>query len=81
MGNWQAEAQTAAVERELADARRDLDRVNLRRQTAQQAVAAEVAGLGDAWRRGIGRVLEAEVAAEDLRRRAREESRRLAAAS
>ena len=67
------------MERELADARRALDRVNLRRRNAQQGVAAEVHGLNDAWRRGVGRVLEAEAAAEELRRRIREETRKLAA--
>ena len=67
------------MERELADARRALDRINLRRRTAQQGVAAEVQGLNDAWRRGVGRVLEAEAAAEELRRRIREETRKLAA--
>ncbi|KAI0009951.1 Pre-mRNA-splicing factor SPF27 [Xylariaceae sp. FL0662B] len=69
VGNWQLEAELARLERELAAARRDVDLVNLRRRGAQNdaAAGAELRGLEDAWRRGVGRVLETEVAAEALR--------------
>ena len=99
VGNWRgAEAEAAALERELAAVRRALDRVNLRRRAAQVGdlgaggdlgtgggldgaggVAAELKGLADAWRRGVGRVLETEAAAEELRRQVLEERRKLAA--
>ncbi|RYO85281.1 hypothetical protein DL766_009024 [Monosporascus sp. MC13-8B] len=69
VGNWSGlEAETAALERELAAARREIDRVNVRRRQAQDEAAGELRGLEDAWRRGVGRVLEAEAAAEALRR-------------
>lgn len=79
VGNWQLEAELRAVETELADARREIDVLTVRRQRAQADVAAEVRGLDDGWRRGVGRVLEAEVAAEGLRREVREAERARAA--
>lgn len=68
VGNWQLEGELRAVERELAATRREIDLLTIQRQRAQGDAAAEVRGLDDAWRRGVGRVLEAEVAAEGLRR-------------
>ncbi|RYP78346.1 hypothetical protein DL771_000531 [Monosporascus sp. 5C6A] len=76
VGNWSGlEAEAAALERELAAARREIDRVNVRRRQAQDEVAGELRGLEDAWRRGVGRVLEAEAAAEALRRQVLERRR------
>ena len=69
VGNWQLEAELRAVEAELAAARRDVDRLTVRRQRLQGDAAAELRGLDETWRRGVGRVLETEVAAEQLRRR------------
>lgn len=68
MGNWQLEAELRALEREVAAARRDVDLITLRRQRLQRDSGGEITGLDEAWRRGVGRVLEAEVAAEGLRR-------------
>ncbi|RYP92054.1 hypothetical protein DL770_001832 [Monosporascus sp. CRB-9-2] len=76
VGNWAGlEAEAAALERELAAARREVDRVNVRRRQAQDEAAGELRGLEDAWRRGVGRVLEAEAAAEALRRQVLERRR------
>ncbi|RYP39346.1 hypothetical protein DL767_002257 [Monosporascus sp. MG133] len=76
VGNWSGlEPETAALERELAAARREVDRVNVRRRQAQDEAAGELRGLEDAWRRGVGRVLEAEAAAEALRRQVLERRR------
>ncbi|RYP88558.1 hypothetical protein DL769_000254 [Monosporascus sp. CRB-8-3] len=76
VGNWSGlEAEAAALERELAAARREVDRVNVRRRQAQDEAAGELRGLEDAWRRGVGRVLEAEAAAEALRRQVLERRR------
>lgn len=75
-GNWQLEAELKAVERELAATRREIDVLTVRRQRVQGDVAAELRGLDDGWRRGVGRVLEAEVAAEGVRRNVVEEQRR-----
>ncbi|KAI0594656.1 Pre-mRNA-splicing factor SPF27 [Biscogniauxia sp. FL1348] len=81
VSNWGLEAELAALERDLAAARRDIDLVNLERRRAQDAVAGEMAALSDAWRTGVGRVLETEVAAEGLRRQVLERRRQGAAAA
>ena len=75
VGNAALEAEVAALERELAAARRDVDLTTVARQRAQEAVAGELRGLDEAWRKGVGRVLETEVAAEGMRRRV-DEARR-----
>ncbi|ROV96285.1 hypothetical protein VMCG_07710 [Cytospora schulzeri] len=68
VGNWHLEAELRALEREVAGARREIDLVTIRRQRVQEEVGGEIRGLDDTWRRGVGRVLETEVAAEGLRR-------------
>ncbi|ROV93969.1 hypothetical protein VSDG_06298 [Cytospora chrysosperma] len=68
VGNWHLEAELKALEREVAGARREIDLVTIRRQRVQEEVGGEIRGLEDTWRRGVGRVLETEVAAEGLRR-------------
>ncbi|KAI0402536.1 Pre-mRNA-splicing factor SPF27 [Xylaria palmicola] len=76
VANWHAEAgDLAALERDLAAARRDVDVVNLERRRRQDDVGEELRALGDAWRRGVGRVLETEVATEALRRQVLEKQR------
>lgn len=67
MGNWQSEAVLAQLERDFAAARRDVDVVNIARRRLQDDVGEELRALEDAWRRGVGRVLETEVATEALR--------------
>ncbi|KAJ3462906.1 hypothetical protein MRS44_007692 [Fusarium solani] len=67
------------LERELAATKREVDIVNLERQKRQGAVGAEIKALDDTWRAGVGRVLETEVAVEELRGRIREELARRAA--
>lgn len=75
VGNWQLEAELHALERELADAKRDVDLVTLQRQRAQADAGGEIRNLDETWRRGVGRVLETEVAAEALRRQVLEAER------
>ncbi|GAP91184.1 putative bcas2 family protein [Rosellinia necatrix] len=75
VGNWQAEADLAALERDLAAARRDVDLVNLARRRLQDDVADELRGLEDTWKKGVGRVLETEVATEALRQQVLERRR------
>lgn len=79
VGNWQLEAELRAVERELAEARREIDLLTVRRQRMQGEVGGELRGLEENWRRGVGRVLETEVAAEGVRREVLEMERRRAA--
>ncbi|KAI0101782.1 Pre-mRNA-splicing factor SPF27 [Nemania sp. FL0031] len=67
VGNWQSEAALAALERDLAAAKREVDVVNIQRRRLQDEVGEELRGLEDAWKRSVGRVLETEVATEALR--------------
>ncbi|EAQ92452.1 hypothetical protein CHGG_00687 [Chaetomium globosum CBS 148.51] len=78
VGNAALEGEVRAAEQELAGARREVDATTLRRRAAQDAVAGEMAALEEAWRRGVGRVLETEAAVEGLRREGLELRRRLA---
>ncbi|KAF4999084.1 hypothetical protein FGRMN_2699 [Fusarium graminum] len=73
LGNHGLEAELQALECELAATKREVDIVNLERQKRQTAVGAEIRTLDDTWRVGVGRVLETEVAVEELRGRIREE--------
>lgn len=55
------------LERELAERNAEIDRVVIERKNAQEAVRGEVKGLEEGWKKGVGRVLETEVAADGLR--------------
>ena len=67
MHNWQLEADLKTLEAELAGARAEVDRLTVERRRSQEDVAGEMRGLEEQWRRGVGRVLEAEVAVDGLR--------------
>lgn len=67
VANWQLEGELRALEAELAAAKRQVDVLAIRRRRAQDDVAAELRGLDDSWRRGVGQVLEIEVATYRLR--------------
>ncbi|KAI1416255.1 Pre-mRNA-splicing factor SPF27 [Hypoxylon sp. FL1857] len=75
VGNWQAESELRALERELEAMRREIDVVNIQRRQAQDEVGGELRGLEETWRRGVGRVLETEVATEALRQQVLERQR------
>ncbi|KAK4156288.1 Pre-mRNA-splicing factor SPF27 [Chaetomidium leptoderma] len=70
VGNHFLEAELRALEAELAGCRREIDLVTLQRKETQQGGGAgpEMEALEEAWKRGVGRVLETEAAAEGLRR-------------
>jgi len=80
IGNWHLEGEVKAVEKELAETKREIDRVSLARQGMQEAAGAELKSLEETWKAGVGRVLETEAAAEKLRIEVLEERRRLAEA-
>lgn len=79
MGNYQLEAELKSLERELAEAKRDIDLLTVTRRRVQEEAAGEIRGLEDTWKKGVGRVLETEVATEELRREVLEVRRKLAA--
>ncbi|KAI2639060.1 Pre-mRNA-splicing factor SPF27 [Hypomontagnella submonticulosa] len=75
VGNWQLEAELRAMERELEATKKEIDIVNIQRRRVQDEVGGELKGLDETWRRGVGRVLETEVATEALRQQVLEKQR------
>ncbi|KEZ38641.1 Bcas2 family protein [Scedosporium apiospermum] len=75
VANWQLESYLTILEAELAAARASVDRLALERRRAQDHVAAEMAGLEDAWKKGVAKTLETEVAVEEVKREIRERMR------
>ena len=70
------EEELKTLEKDLAETKREIDLVNLARKQRQEEVKAEMDGLEETWKKGVGRVLETEVAVEELRREIREQMRR-----
>ncbi|QSZ31645.1 hypothetical protein DSL72_001212 [Monilinia vaccinii-corymbosi] len=68
IGNAQLEDILKGLEQEVAAKKDEIDVVVIGRKNAQEAVEAEIKGLEDGWKKGVGRVLETEVAAEGVRR-------------
>ncbi|CAG9949648.1 unnamed protein product [Clonostachys rosea f. rosea IK726] len=75
VGNHQLEAGLRRLEGDLADAKREIDIVNIERQRRQEDVKGEMHTLEETWRKGVGRVLETEVAVEELKEQIRNEMR------
>ncbi|KAI1121925.1 Pre-mRNA-splicing factor SPF27 [Nemania abortiva] len=75
VANWQSEAVLAALERDLAAAKREVDVVNIQRRRLQDEVGEELRGLEETWKRGVGRVIETEIATEALRHQVLERQR------
>ncbi|KAI9853957.1 MAG: hypothetical protein M1824_000787 [Vezdaea acicularis] len=67
VGNAQLEDVLRDLEMELASTQEQTDAVNKSRKGAQESVRGEMEGLDQAWQKGIGRVIEVEVAAEEMR--------------
>ena len=75
IGNSQLEDVLRGLERELAERKTEIDMLAVERRSAHESVGGEVKGLEEAWKRGVGRVLETEVAAEGVRREVLERRR------
>ncbi|MCJ1410125.1 hypothetical protein MMC19_004210 [Ptychographa xylographoides] len=75
IGNSQLEEILKKVDTELVEIRAMAEKVNLERQTVQEGVRGEMAGLDDGWRKGIGRLVEVQIAAEQVRREILEKRR------
>lgn len=67
ISNSQLEDILKSLETELANTKAEVEQVEGVRRAQQEAVAGEVKGLEEAWRRGVGRMIETEVAAEGVR--------------
>ncbi|XDG04403.1 hypothetical protein ABKA04_004018 [Annulohypoxylon sp. FPYF3050] len=75
IGNWQLEAEVQALERELAETKKEIDVVNIQRRRAQDEVGGELKGLDETWKKGVSKVLETEIATEGLRQQVLEKQR------
>jgi pre-mRNA-splicing factor SPF27 len=75
VGNSQLEDILKGIETELADVRKQQDEVESMRRSQQQSVQGEIQTLEGTWKKGVGRVLETEVAAEGLKQQILEKRR------
>lgn len=78
IGNSQMEEILRGMEKELADTKSASEEVNKQRKIAQDASFGELTSLEETWKRGVGAVLDVELASEGLRMQILEQ-RRLAA--
>lgn len=78
IGNSQLEEILRSVEKELAETNEAVEGVHKERKLVQESGHGELAGLEDTWRRGVGSILEVEVAAEGLRQQILEQRRQQA---
>ena len=67
VGNAQSEDVLRGIEKELMETQGSVDRVNQARKIEQLAAKGELDTLNQSWRVGIGRIIETEVAAEQMR--------------
>lgn len=79
LGNNELEAELKRLETELTEVKAEVDRVNVERRRRQEEVRGEMELLEEGWKKGVGRVLETEVAVEELRAKIREELRNASA--
>lgn len=75
VGNSQLEDILKDLEREVAEVKRQHEEVEMARRAQQESVAGEIRTLEETWKKGVGRVLETEVAAEGLKRQILEKRR------
>ncbi|KAL4771432.1 Pre-mRNA-splicing factor SPF27 [Aspergillus nidulans var. acristatus] len=75
IGNSQLEDILRALEKELAETKEATESVNKQRKIAQESCQGELTGLEESWRRGVGAILDVELAAEDLRMKILEQRR------
>lgn len=67
IGNAQLEDILRVLEKELAEMKEATDNVNKARKAAQEESRGEIVNLEETWKRGIGRILEVEIATQHLR--------------
>lgn len=79
LANYHLEAELRSIEAELAQTKREIDLVNNERATRQNEVKGELLGLEETWKKGVGRVLETEIAVEELRQQIRDELKKQSA--
>ncbi|KAI9847245.1 MAG: hypothetical protein M1838_000959 [Thelocarpon superellum] len=67
IANAQLEDVLRALESELVARREQTEQVNKARKAGQESVRGELEALNQSWREGVGKVIEAELAAEAVR--------------
>jgi len=67
VGNHQLEEILKGIEKELVEARVEVERVEAERRAVQEGVKGEMEGLDEGWRKGVGRLVEVLVAGEEVR--------------
>ncbi|KPI36559.1 uncharacterized protein AB675_4369 [Cyphellophora attinorum] len=67
MGNSQLDQILKALDQELSATKEEVDSVNRERKSAQEASKGELDALEDTWKKGIGRLIEVQLAADQLR--------------
>lgn len=67
-GNEELVSELGQLEKELAGTKEAIDFLAVERRNRQEAVKGEMEALDRAWKGGVGRVLETEVAGESVRR-------------
>ncbi|KAL1792469.1 hypothetical protein ACET3X_008976 [Alternaria dauci] len=67
VGNSQLEDILKAIEADLAHVRKQHEEAEMLRRSQQANASGEIKTLEDTWKKGVGRVLETEVAAEGLK--------------
>lgn len=78
IGNSQLEDILRGIEKELTEIKEATEAVNKQRKIAQEANKGELVGLEETWKRGVGAILDVELAAEGLRMQILEQRRHLA---
>ena len=67
IGNSQLEEILRDLEKELVGTKEATEAVHKQRKMTQEARRGELVGLQDAWKRGVGGIIDVELAAENLR--------------
>lgn len=75
VGNSQLEDILKGIEAELAGLRKQQEETDMMRRSQQDSVSGEIKTLEETWKKGVGRVLETEVAAEGLKQQIMEKRR------
>jgi pre-mRNA-splicing factor SPF27 len=75
VGNSQLDSILKDLDKELAQLKEEVDSVNRDRKLAQEGSRGEILALEDTWKKGIGRVIEVQLATDQLRQDMRQQYR------
>ncbi|RKF74964.1 Pre-mRNA-splicing factor SPF27-like protein [Golovinomyces cichoracearum] len=67
LGNAQLESILRDLERDLAERKSEIDTCVIERKKAQESIGGEIKSLEENWKRGLGRAIETEIAADNLK--------------